>query len=157
MLGQVKAGLPAMGVVALEVSDIDSKRMLIRAGNGRGGKGRFGMLSLTLIMASRDCDPSARPHAFMLSRRDKIGPLTTHQVHRICQATAEKWLQRGGCQPPRLALNVDHLSWAMPWFRSESVDIAGIGARAWTRDRACRPPNVNAHEMAPHRRLSPTR
>ena len=36
------AGLRAMGVVNLKVSDIDSKRMLIRVGNGKGGKSSGG-------------------------------------------------------------------------------------------------------------------
>src|ERR1700760_3602897 len=39
------AGLRAMEVVALKVSDIDSKRMMLRVEQGKGRKDRFAMLS----------------------------------------------------------------------------------------------------------------
>src|SRR5690606_27570687 len=84
------AGLRAMEVVALKVSDIDSKRMLIRVGNGKGGKDRYVMLSPTLLEALRDWYRIARPHTFMFPGRDKIGPMTTRQFHRICQGAAKR-------------------------------------------------------------------
>src|SRR4029453_3155982 len=48
------AGLRAPGVVSLKVSDIDSKRMIIRVEQGKGRKDRYVMLSphlLTLLRA----------------------------------------------------------------------------------------------------------
>src|SRR5262249_37009661 len=39
------AGLRAMEVVALKVTDIDSKRMMLRVEQGKGRKDRFAMLS----------------------------------------------------------------------------------------------------------------
>ena len=79
------AGLRAMEVVALRISDIDSKRMPIRVGNGKGGKERYVMLSPTLREALRDWYRIARPRVFLFPGRDKIGPMTSHQFHRICQ------------------------------------------------------------------------
>ena len=84
------AGLRAMEVVALKVSDIDSKRMLIRVGNGKGGKDRYVMLSPTLLEALRDWYRIARPRIFLFPGRDKIGPMTTRQFHRICQGAAKR-------------------------------------------------------------------
>lgn len=83
------AGLRAMEVVALKVSDIDGKRMLIRV-NGKGGKQRYVMLSPTLLEALRDWYRIARPQVFMFPGRDKIGPMTTRQFHRICQGAAKR-------------------------------------------------------------------
>jgi len=84
------AGLRAMEVVALRVSDIDSKRMLLRVGNGKGGKDRYVMLSPTLLEALRDWYRIARPRVFLFPGRDKIGPMTTRQFHRICKGAAER-------------------------------------------------------------------
>lgn len=43
------AGLRAAEVVALKISDIDSKRMLIRVEQGKGRKDRHAMLSPQLL------------------------------------------------------------------------------------------------------------
>ena len=84
------AGLRAMEVVALKVSDIDSKRMLIRVGKGKGGKDRYVMLAPTLLEALRDWYRIARPGIFLFPGRDKIGPMTTRQFHRICAQAAKR-------------------------------------------------------------------
>jgi len=91
------AGLRAMEVVKLKVSDIDSKRMLIRVENGKGGKDRFAMLSPTLLEVLRDWYRIARPPVFLFPGRDKIAPMTTRQLNRIChkiadQAGLPKWV-----------------------------------------------------------------
>jgi site-specific recombinase XerD len=49
------AGLRASEVVALKVSDIDSKRMLLRVERGKGGKDRHAMLSPQLLGLLRVC------------------------------------------------------------------------------------------------------
>jgi site-specific recombinase XerD len=51
------AGLRACEVVALKISDIDSKRMLIRVEQGKGRKDRYVMLS---HISSTCCAPGAR-------------------------------------------------------------------------------------------------
>jgi hypothetical protein len=43
------AGLRATEVISLKVSDIDSKQMIIRVEQGKGGKDRNVMLSLSLV------------------------------------------------------------------------------------------------------------
>ena len=84
------AGLRAMEVVKLKVSDIDSKRMLIRVENGKGGKDRFAMLSPTLLEVLRDWYRIARPPIFLFPGRDKIAPMTTRQLNRICHQVADQ-------------------------------------------------------------------
>jgi integrase/recombinase XerD len=83
------AGLRAMEVVALKVADIDSQRMLIRVEQGKGRKDRFAMLSPQLLGLLRDWYRIARPRIYLFPGRDKIGPMTTRQLNRICHMAAE--------------------------------------------------------------------
>ncbi len=83
------AGLRAMEVVALKVADIDSQRMLIRVEMGKGRKDRFAMLSPRLLELLRDWYRIARPRVYLFPGRDKIGPMTTRQLNRICHMAAE--------------------------------------------------------------------
>ena len=57
------AGLRVSEVVALKVSDVDSKRMLLRIEQGKGQKDRFAMLSPVLLDLLRDWYRIARPAA----------------------------------------------------------------------------------------------
>lgn len=91
------AGLRAMEVAALKVTDIDSQRMLIRVEQGKGRKDRFAMLSPQLLELLRDWYRIARPRIYLFPGRDKIGPMTTRQLNRICHMAAElaglpKWV-----------------------------------------------------------------
>ncbi len=83
------AGLRAMEVVALKVSDIDSQRMLLRVEMGKGRKDRFAMLSPQLLDLLRDWYRIARPRVYMFPGRDKISPMTPRQLNRICHMAAE--------------------------------------------------------------------
>ena len=83
------AGLRAMEVVALKVTDIDSQRMLIRVEQGKGRKDRLAMLSPVLLELLRDWYRIARPRLFLFPGRDKIAPMTPRQLNRICHMAAE--------------------------------------------------------------------
>src|SRR6266705_448299 len=83
------AGLRAMEVVALKVSDIDSKRMMLRVEQGKGRKDRFAMLSPQLLELLRDWWRIARPTVWMFPGRDRISPMSTRQLNRICHIAAE--------------------------------------------------------------------
>ena len=83
------AGLRAMEVVALKVTDIDSQRMLIRVEQGKGRKDRFAMLSPKLLELLRDWYRIARPRMFFFPGQDKISPMTTRQLNWICHMAAE--------------------------------------------------------------------
>ena len=82
------AGLRVSEVVALKVSDIDSKRMLIRVEQGKGRKDRHAMLSPQLLELLRDWYRIARPRVWLFSGRDPLQPLTTRQLNRAVHAAA---------------------------------------------------------------------
>jgi site-specific recombinase XerD len=82
------AGLRVSEVVALKVSDIDSKRMLLRIEQGKGRKDRFAMLSPKLLELLRDWYRIARPAIWLFPGRDPMLPMTTRQFTRAVHAAA---------------------------------------------------------------------
>jgi integrase len=78
-----------MEVVALKVSDIDSKRMMLRVEQGKGRKDRFAMLSPQLLELLRDWWRIARPPMWMFPGRDRISQMSTRQLNRVCHMAAE--------------------------------------------------------------------
>src|SRR5215813_8622993 len=83
------AGLPATEVVSLKVSDIDSKRMIIRVERGKGGKDRNVMLSPHVLDLLRTWWKAARPQGWLFPGRDPAQPMTTRQLNRACHAAAQ--------------------------------------------------------------------
>jgi integrase/recombinase XerD len=82
------AGLRVSEVVALKVSDIDSKRMLLRIEQGKGRKDRFAMLSTQLLELLRDWYRITQPRVWLFPGRDPLLPLTTRQFNRAVHAAA---------------------------------------------------------------------
>jgi site-specific recombinase XerD len=83
------AGLRAAEVVSLKVSDIDSKRMVIRVEQGKGHKDRNAMLSASLLELLRTWWHVARPEGWLFPGQNPINPMTTRQLNRACHAAAE--------------------------------------------------------------------
>jgi integrase/recombinase XerD len=83
------AGLRVSEVVSLKFSDIDSKRMMLRVEQGKGGKDRHAMLSPQLLELLRDWWRIARPQVWLFPGRDPINPMTTRQLNRACHAAAD--------------------------------------------------------------------
>src|SRR5881628_1931504 len=83
------AGLRASEVVSLKVADIDSKRMIIRVEQGKGGKDRNVMLSPLLLDLLREWWKAARPQGWLFPGRDRVQPMTTRQLNRACHAAAQ--------------------------------------------------------------------
>jgi site-specific recombinase XerD len=83
------AGLRAAEVVSLKVCDIDSKRMIIRVEQGKGGKDRNVMLSPRLLDLLRAWWKAARPQGWLFPGRDPAQPMTTRQLNRACHAAAQ--------------------------------------------------------------------
>jgi integrase/recombinase XerD len=83
------AGLRAAEVISLKVSDIDSKRMIIRIEQGKGGKDRNVMLSPSLLDLLRCWWKTARPQGWLFPGRDAAQPMTTRQLNRACHAAAQ--------------------------------------------------------------------
>jgi site-specific recombinase XerD len=83
------AGLRAAEVISLKVSDIDSKRMIIRVEQGKGHKDRNVMLSPHLLNLLRAWWRAARPQGWLFPGRNPVQPMTTRQLNRACHAAAE--------------------------------------------------------------------
>jgi integrase/recombinase XerD len=83
------AGLRVFEVANLKVSDIDSKRMLLRVEQGKGKKDRYAMLSPQLLALLRDYWSVARPTTWLFPGRDPLLPITTRQLYRVVRDTAE--------------------------------------------------------------------
>jgi len=76
-------------VVALKVSDIDSKRMVIRIEQGKGHRDRYVMLSPHLLDLLRAWYKAARPQGWLFPGMNPVNPMTTRQLRRACHAAAE--------------------------------------------------------------------
>jgi integrase/recombinase XerD len=83
------AGLRVSEVVALKVSDIDSKRMVIRVEQGKGRKDRYVMLSPHLLDLLRAWWKAARPQGWLFPGQNRVNHLTTRQLNRACRAAAQ--------------------------------------------------------------------
>src|SRR3954462_8673012 len=84
------AGLRVSEVVALKVSDVDSKRMLLRIEQGKGRRDRFAMLSPQLLELLRDWWRIARPQVWLFPGQNPLNPLTTRQFNRAVHAAAHR-------------------------------------------------------------------
>jgi len=83
------AGLRVGEVANLLVSDIDSKRMLIRVEQGKGKKDRNAMLSPRLQQLLREWWLIARPTTWLFPGRDPVQPMSPRQIYRAVRETAE--------------------------------------------------------------------
>ena len=89
------AGLRVSEVVALKVTDIDSKRMVLRIEQGKGKKDRLAMLSPVLLGYLRDWWHYAHAQHLMLNGgwlfpgQQPINPLSTRQLGRAFKAAAK--------------------------------------------------------------------
>src|SRR3954464_16092875 len=84
------AGLRVSEVVALKVSDVDSKRMLLRIEQGKGRRDRFAMLSPQLLELLRDWWRIARPQVWLFPGQNAVNPLTPRQFNRAVHAAAQR-------------------------------------------------------------------
>ena len=77
------AGLRAAEIVSLTVSDVDSKRMVIRVEQGKGHKDRNVMLSASLLELLRAWWRAARPQGWLFpGRDDRWRPRQRHGLSR---------------------------------------------------------------------------
>ncbi|HEY9358985.1 MAG TPA: tyrosine-type recombinase/integrase [Xanthobacteraceae bacterium] len=83
------AGLRVSEVIALQISDIDSKRMVIRIAHGKGGKERYAMLSAQLLRILRGYWRLARPHPWLFPGRDPSHPIDQQVLHAACRSARQ--------------------------------------------------------------------
>jgi len=89
------AGLRVSEVSALKVSDVDSKRMLLRIERGKGGRYRNAMLPEGLLVLLREWWRAGRqqgimlPNGWLFPGQNATVPLSTRQLYRIVVQAAE--------------------------------------------------------------------
>jgi integrase/recombinase XerD len=77
-------GLRLAEVTHLQVSDIDSERLMIRARQGKGQKDRYVMLSPTLLEVLRLYWRAERPTSWLFPSKSKEQPINHSVVQRAC-------------------------------------------------------------------------
>jgi len=83
------AGLRSSEVVSLKVSDIDSKRMVLRIENGKDGKDRLAKLSPLMLEELRAWWEAAKPKVYLFPSQIKASDhITARQYHRACRQAA---------------------------------------------------------------------
>ena len=89
------AGLRVSEVVALKVSDIDSKRMLLRVQQGKGQRDRYAMLSPRLLEVLRAWYRAARPTDWLFPGWRVNAHLTPASLQQACHdATQQAGLRK---------------------------------------------------------------
>ncbi|MDE2568852.1 MAG: site-specific integrase [Sphingomonadales bacterium] len=89
------AGLRVSEVAHLKLGDIDSKRMLIRVEQGKGGRDRNAILSPQLLELLRLWWREGKrrgvmfPHGWLFPGRSYTDPISSRQLHRAVQEAAE--------------------------------------------------------------------
>ena len=84
------AGLRVSEVVNLQVTDIDSQRMVIRVCQGKRKKDRYTILSPVLWEMLRHYCWAARPVSYLFPGRSLDTPVSDSQVQHICREARAK-------------------------------------------------------------------
>ncbi len=84
------AGLRVSEVIGLNVTDIDSKRMMIRVQQGKGRKDRYTILSERLLKELRIYWKMYSPTVWLFSGQDQSRPLTSRSALAIYNNAKEK-------------------------------------------------------------------
>ncbi len=79
-------GMRVSEVVAVEVRNIDSGRMVIRIEHGKGGKDRYVMLSAQLLGILRAYWKLTRPQRFLFPGRDPDMAVNVTVLHAACRS-----------------------------------------------------------------------
>lgn len=84
------AGLRVGEVARLKVSSIDSQRMLIHIENGKGGRGRYAMLSPRLLEILRAYWKRVQPGLWLFPGQDPSGHVSIRAVQAACRAARRR-------------------------------------------------------------------
>jgi len=84
------SGLRASETARLRLTDIDSKRMMVRITQGKGGKDRYSILSQTALAQLRQYWRSYRPREWLFEGAKKDDPITTHSIQLMFYAAKKR-------------------------------------------------------------------
>lgn len=97
-------GLRPAEAVNLQVTDIDSQRMVVRVEQGKGKKDRYVMLSPNLLDLLREYWRAYRPRTYLFPGRDPGRALGTGSVQAACRRAR----QRAGLRKPATPRSLRH-------------------------------------------------
>jgi site-specific recombinase XerD len=83
-------GLRVSELCQLKVSDVDSKRMMLRIGHGKGGKDRYTLLSPKLLETLRIYWHVCHPQVWLFPNKAGDGPITDNQVQRCFYSAKQR-------------------------------------------------------------------
>ena len=98
------SGLRISEATHLKVTDIDSKRMMVRIENGKKGKDRYSILSQTALECLRQYWKEYHPKAWLFEGQKKDRPLSTSSLHQIFCAAKK----RAGIRKPSSVHTLRH-------------------------------------------------
>ena len=98
------AGLRISEAVARKIADIDSARMVLRIDDGKGGDGRFALLSPRLLAVLRTYFPRAPPHrrfslSFLARRYSHLGRKHPAGLSRCHASVRHRQTRQSACVP----------------------------------------------------------
>jgi site-specific recombinase XerD len=137
------AGLRVAEVASLEVSDIDSERMLIRVERGKGGRYRNAMLAADLLILLREWWKAGRqqgvmhPKGWLFPGQHAGKPISTRQLHRVsCRARSRSRNRRRKSAPSTRTgrRNAGSRRWKPAWRGERALEqhnSHGPGTEPW--------------------------
>jgi integrase/recombinase XerD len=98
------SGLRVSEAARLELTDIDSKRMVVRIRQGKGGKDRYSILSQTTLEHLREYWRKYRPTKWLFEGQKKDDHITPHTIQTIFYAA----IKRAGITKPASVHTLRH-------------------------------------------------
>ena len=77
------SGLRASETARLKITDIDSKRMMVRISQGKGGKDRYSILSQTTLEHLRQYWRKYHPAEWLFNGAEKNDPISTNSIQQL--------------------------------------------------------------------------
>jgi len=77
------SGLRASETAHLKITDIDSKRMMVRISQGKGGKDRYSILSQTTLQHLRQYWRKYHPTEWLFNGAEKNDPISTNSIQQL--------------------------------------------------------------------------
>jgi site-specific recombinase XerD len=84
------SGLRASETARLKLTDIDSKRMMVRVNDGKGGKDRYSILSKTTLEHLRQYWRKYRPTEWLFEGQKKDDHITVHSIQLMFYAAKKR-------------------------------------------------------------------
>ncbi len=98
------SGLRVSETARLKLTDIDSKRMMVRITQGKGGKDRYSILSQTALEQLRHYWRTYRPRVWLFEGAKKNDPITIHSIQLMFYAARK----RAGIRKPASVHTLRH-------------------------------------------------